>query len=148
MSMCKVCHIDSKKHSTKQWRLHQQKLKCTFCGKNSPEHSVELWDIHQKAVPTNAKLGTVRKGFGPETLAKIVKWNTVIVNGKESPFHVEYIPVYMSCKICKSAMSSTEANLADVLDSNCFQCFADMTDQEYSWHSKPWWTINSGKYKE
>ncbi|MDC0159646.1 hypothetical protein OAJ55_03055 [Candidatus Nitrosopelagicus sp.] len=133
MSMCKVCHVDSKKHSAKQWRLHQQRIKCTFCGKNSPEHSVELWDIHQKAVPRNVKLATMTLGIGPETLAKIVEWNTV----KDSPYHIEYVPVYMSCKGCESAMSSTEANLADVLDSNCFQCFADMTDQEYSWHSRP-----------
>ena len=137
MSMCKVCHVDSKKHSTKQWRLHQQRIKCTFCGKNSSEHSVELWDIHQKAVPRNVKLATMTLGCGPETLAKIVEWDTVKVNGKDSPYHIEYVPVYMSCKICESAMSSTEANLADVLDSNCFQCFADMTDQEYSWHSRP-----------
>ena len=97
MSMCKVCQLDSKKHSAKQWRLHQHKLKCTFCGKNSPEHSIELWEIHQKAVPTNSKLATMSVGFGPDTLAKIVKWNTVRVNGKDSSHHIEYVPVYMSC---------------------------------------------------
>lgn len=146
--MCKVCQLDSKKHGAKQWRLHQQKLKCTFCGKNSPEHSVELWDIHQKAIPTNAKLATMNVGFGPSTLAKIVKWNTIRVNGKDSTHHIEYVPVYMSCNGCGSAMSSTEANLADVLDSLCFKCFADMTDQEHSWHSRQWWAVNGGKYIE
>ena len=54
-------------------------------------------------------------GCGPETLAKIVEWNTVKVNGKDSPYHIEYVPVYMSCKGCGDAISSTEANLADVL---------------------------------
>ena len=136
MSMCKVCQLDSKKHSAKQWRLHQHKLKCTFCGKNSPEHSIELWEIHQKAVPTNSKLATMSVGFGPDTLAKIVKWNTVRVNGKDSSHHIEYVPVYMSCNGCGDAMSSTEANLADVLSSLCFKCFANITDQEYSWHSR------------
>ena len=96
--MCKVCQLDSKEHSAKQWRLHQQKVKCTFCGKNSAEHSIVLWEIHQKAVPRNAKLATMTLGFGPETLAKIVEWNTVRVNGKDSPHHIEYVPVYMSCK--------------------------------------------------
>ena len=109
--MCKVCQLDSKKHSAKQWRLHQQKLKCTFCGKNSPEHSIELWEIHQKAIPTNSKLATMNVGFGPDTLAKIVKWNTVRVNGKDSSHHIEYVPVYMSCNGCGDAMSSTEANI-------------------------------------
>jgi len=146
--MCKVCHVDSRKHDAKQWRLHQQKIKCTFCGKNSPEHSVELWDIHQKTIPINVKLGTMNLGFGPSTLAKIVKWNTVRINGKDSPLHIEYVPVYISCKECGDAMSSSETDLADVLSSHCFSCFADVTDQEYSWHSKPWWAINNGKYKE
>ena len=114
----------------------RDRLKCTFCGKNSPEHSIELWEIHQKAVPTNSKLATMSVGFGPDTLAKIVKWNTVRVNGKDSSHHIEYVPVYMSCKGCGDAISSTEANLADVLSSLCFKCFANITDQEYSWHSR------------
>ena len=135
--MCKVCHRDSKKHSEKTWVLHQQKQRCTFCGENREKHSEKLWNIHEETVPKNAKLATILLGRGPKVLAKIEKRNTVKVNGKDSPYHIEYVPVYMSCKICESAMSSTEANLADVLNSNCFQCFADMTDQEYSWHSRP-----------
>ena len=63
------------------------KLRCAFCGKNNHEHSKALWQIHQDAIPTNAKLATMQLGFGPRTLAQIVKWNTV--NGDESPYHVE-----------------------------------------------------------
>ena len=87
-------------------------------------------------IPTNSKLATMNVGFGPDTLAKIVKWNTVRVNGKDSSHHIEYVPVYMSCKGCGDAISSTEANLADVLSSLCFKCFANITDQEYSWHGR------------
>ena len=120
------------------------KLRCAFCGKNNHEHSTELWQIHQDAIPANAKLATMQLGFGPRTLAKIVKWNTV--NGDESPYHVEYIPIYISCKECGSSMSSSEAEMADVLSQHCLKCFCEMTDQEYSWHSKPWWEVNGGKY--
>ena len=148
MSICKICHRDSEKHSEKLWLLHKQKIKCSFCGENSSKHSVELWDIHQKAVPKNAKLVTMQQGFGPSTLAKIVEWNTVKVNGRDDPYHMEFIPISIPCSKCGSSMSSTETDLADVLSSHCFKCFADVTDQEYSWHSKPWWTINGGKYKE
>jgi len=120
------------------------KLRCTFCGKNNHEHSSELWQIHQDAIPKNAKLATMQLGFGPRTLAQIVKWNTV--NGDESSYHVEYIPIYISCKECGSSMSSSEAEMADVLSQHCLKCFSEMTDQEYSWYSKPWWEVNGGKY--
>ena len=56
MSMCKVCHRDSKKHSEKTWMLHQQKERCTFCGENREKHSEKLWNIHEETVPKNAKL--------------------------------------------------------------------------------------------
>ena len=148
MSMCKICNKDSEKHSGRLWMLHQQKQKCTFCGKISSEHSVELWEIHEKSIPKNTKLATMQLGFGPSTLAKLKKWNTVKVNGKDSPYHVEYVPVSISCSKCGLSMSSKETDLADVLSSLCFKCFADMTDQEYTWHSRLWWQVNGGKYKK
>ena len=43
-------------------------------------------------------------------------------------------------------MSYIESNLADVLSHLCLKCFCEQTDQEYTWHSRPWWTVNGGKY--
>ena len=112
--MCKICHRDSEKHSEKLWLLHKQQIKCSFCGENSSKHSVELWDIHQKAVPKNAKLVTMQQGFGPSTLAKIVEWKTVKVNGRDDPYHLEFVPISIPCVMCGSAMSSSETDLAKV----------------------------------
>ena len=89
MSMCKVCHRDSENHSEKTWMLHQQKQRCTFCGENREKHSEKLWNIHEETVPKNAKLATILLGRGPKTLAKIEKWNTMKVNGRDSPYHQE-----------------------------------------------------------
>ena len=137
MSVCKTCHKDSEKHSEKTWLLHQQKLKCAFCGETSLEHSEKLWDIHQEAVPKNAKLGTILLGRGPKVLAKIEKWNTVKVNGRDSPYHLEYIPIYMLCSECGTTLGNTEEKLADVFDRTCLECFCDMTEQEYNWYESP-----------
>ena len=137
MSMCKVCHKDSKKHSEKTWLLHQQKLKCAFCGELNLEHSEKLWEIHHEAVPKNAKLATMLLGRGPEVLAKVVKWNTVETNGKDSSHHAEYVPIYLHCGECGAEMGNAEEKLADVLDKTCLQCFCDMTEQEYKWNESP-----------
>ena len=50
MSSCKVCHLDSKKHSKKMWALHQQAQICTLCQKNASEHSEKLWEMHKRAM--------------------------------------------------------------------------------------------------
>mgnify|MGYP001171685366 FL=1 len=142
MSMCKICHKDSKKHSEKLWRLHQMQKKCAFCGKSSKKHSVKLWEIHEKAIPKGKKLVVIQAGFGPKTRAMINEWNTV--NG--SPYHIERIPLSLHCSHCNASMSDKESDLADVLDSLCLECFCEQTDQEYTWHSKPWWAVNGGKY--
>jgi len=52
----------------------------------------------------------------------------------------------MRCTGCKNAMSANEVDVADVLDGLCLECFSEQTDQEYTWHSKPWWAVNNGKY--
>ena len=137
MSMCKICHKDSEKHSEKTWFLHQQKLKCAFCGDSSLVHSKKLWDIHQDAVPKNAKLATKLLGRGPNVLAKVEKWNTVKTNCKYSPYHVEYVPIYIHCDECGNALGNAEEKLADVLDKTCLQCFCDITEQEYRWNESP-----------
>ena len=137
MSMCKVCHRDSKKHSEKLWMLHQQKQRCTFCGENREKHSEKLWNIHEETVPNNAKLATILLGRGPKALAKIEKWNTVKVNGRDSPYHQEYVPIYMLCSECGTTLGNAEEKLADVFDRTCLQCFCDMTEQEYNWYESP-----------
>ncbi len=137
MSMCKVCHRDSKNHSEKTWMLHQQKQRCTFCGENREKHSEKLWNIHEETVPNNAKLATILLGRGPKALAKIEKWNTVKVNGRDSPYHQEYVPIYMLCSECGTTLGNAEEKLADVFDRTCLQCFCDMTEQEYNWYESP-----------
>ena len=137
MSMCKVCHRDSKKHSEKTWMLHQQKQRCTFCGENREKHSEKLWNIHEETVPKNAKLATILLGRGPKVLAKIEKWNTVKVNGRDSRYDLEYVPVYMLCRECGTTLGNAEEKLADVFDRTCLQCFCDMTEQEYKWYESP-----------
>ena len=137
MSMCKVCHRDSKNHSEKTWMLHQQKQRCTFCGENREKHSEKLWNIHEETVPKNAKLATILLGRGPKALAKIEKWNTVKVNGRDSPYHLEYVPIYMLCSECGTTLGNAEEKLADVFDRTCLQCFCDMTEQEYNWYESP-----------
>ena len=137
MSMCKVCHRDSKNHSEKTWMLHQQKQRCTFCGENREKHSEKLWNIHEETVPKNAKLATILLGRAPKVLAKIEKWNTVKVNGRDSPYHLEYVPIYMLCSECGTTLGNAEEKLADVFDRTCLQCFCDMTEQEYNWYESP-----------
>ena len=135
--MCKVCHRDSKKHSEKTWMLHQQKQRCAFCGENREKHSEKLWNIHEETVPKNAKLATILLGRGPKVLAKIEKWNTVKVNGRDSPYNLEYVPIYMLCSECGTTLGNAEEKLADVFDRTCLQCFCDMTEQEYKWYESP-----------
>ena len=142
MSMCKSCHKDSKNHTTKLWEFHQKNEKCAWCGLKSWKHSVELWEIHQKTIPKGKKLVVIQQGFGPKTLAVVKKWNTV----DGSPYHIEHIPLSMHCSDCNASMSDKESDLADVLTSLCLKCFSEQTDQEYTWHSRPWWTVNGGKY--
>ena len=118
----------------------QQKSRCAFCGKGDNVHSAELWDLHHKAMPIGEKIGSMQAGFGPRIPAKIILWNAA------PPYNKEYIPIHMHCSDCNSAMSSSETNLADVLSGLCFKCFCEQTDQEYTWHSRPWWEVNGGKY--
>ena len=119
----------------------KQKSRCAFCGKGDNVHSAELWDLHQKAIPIGAKIGSIQLGFGPRIPAQIVEWNA------KPPYDIEYIPIHMHCSDCNSAMSSSETDLADVLSGLCLKCFSELTDQEYSWHSVPWWAVNGGKYQ-
>jgi len=150
MSECKTCTKDSKEHSKNLWKLHQEVKPCLLCNKDSGKHSEKLWNMHQTVLALGSqgeKLRPITIGFGPTTIARVHKWNTVEVNGKGSPYHIELIPIHMRCTGCRDAMSAREVDVADVLDGLCLECFCDQTDQEYAWHSIPWWAINGGKYE-
>ena len=149
MKKCKTCLKESKEHSQNLWKLHQEVRPCLLCNKNSDRHSEKLWNMHQTVLALGShgeKLRPVTIGVGPTTIARVHKWNTVKINGKDDPYHMEFVPVYMHCTSCKSEMSTNEVDIADVLDGLCFECFCDQTDQEYTWHSVPWWAVNNGKY--
>tara|TARA_B100000686_G_C16259971_1_gene698727 strand:- start:137 stop:646 length:510 start_codon:yes stop_codon:yes gene_type:complete len=149
MSECKTCFKDSKEHSRNLWQLHQEAKPCLLCNKNSGKHSEKLWEMHQTVLALGShgeKLRPISMGFGSTTIARVHKWNTIKVNGKDSPYHIELIPIHMRCTGCKNAMSANEVDVADVLDGLCLECFSEQTDQEYTWHSKPWWAVNNGKY--
>ena len=142
MSKCKICSLKQDEHDKELWKFHQLNEVCIWCGKKSWKHSLELWEIHQSVISKHEKTATIQPGFGPKTLAKLVKWNTV----DGSPYHIERVPIHIRCDGCGSSMSNTETDLADVLSSLCLRCFCEQTDQEYTWHSKPWWQVNGGKY--
>ncbi len=149
MSECKTFLKDSKEHSRNLWQLHQEAKPCLLCNKNSGKHSEKLWEIHQTVLALGShgeKLRPITIGFGSTTIARVHKWNTIKVNGQESPYHIELIPIHMRCTDCKNSMSANEVDVADILDGLCFKCFCEQTDQEYTWHSKPWWSVNGGKY--
>ena len=142
MSRCKICSLKQDQHDKELWKFHQLNKVCAWCGKKSWKHSLELWDIHQDVIPKHEKIATIQAGFGPKTLAKVVKWNTV----DGSPYQIERVLLHIRCGGCSSSMSNTETDLADVLSNLCLKCFCEQTDQEYTWHSKPWWQVNGGKY--
>ena len=142
MSMCKVCHKDSQKHSERLWLLHQQRLKCAYCGRTSDKHSEDLSDIHQEVIPKNKKLAVKALGTGPKTLGYIQEWNTL----DGSTYQKEFVPIFISCSGCEKSMGLEESEVADVTGKMCLECFCNVTDQHHSWHSKPWWQVNGGKY--
>ena len=144
MSKCKICSLKQDEHDKELWKFHQLNEVCAWCGKKSWKHSLELWEMHNKAIPKNEKITTIQLGFGPKTPARIVEWNTV----DGSPHQIEHIPIHFRCGKCGASMSNTESDLADVLSHLCLKCFCEETDQEYTWHSKPWWQVNGGKYND
>ena len=80
---------------------------------------------------------TILQGQGPNALARIAKWNTVKVNGRDLPYHIEYVPIYMECSECGGKLGNAEEKLADVLDRTCLECFCSMKQQEYRWYEGP-----------
>ena len=84
MSSCKICHLDSKKHSKKMWALHQQAQICTLCQKNASEHSEKLWEMHKLVVEKGRfcpfhkkieKLYPITIGTARASIARVCKLN-------------------------------------------------------------------------
>ena len=137
MSSCKICHLDSKKHSKKLWILHQQSQICTFCQKNSSEHSEKLWEIHNLAVEKGQYCPFHKKTekLYPITIGSARAGNARVCRLSADPPHdVDFVPMYMSCTGCGLYLGSTEEDSADVLDGMCLQCFRTETEQTDSWY--------------
>ena len=61
---------------------------------------------------------------------KIVKWNTVQVNGKDDSYHLEYIPIYQTCECCNLSLSRIEEECNVELGGYCLGCFKIVTEQK------------------
>lgn len=66
---------------------------------------------------------------GLPQLFKIVKWNTVKVNGKDSPYHTEFVPIYKRCKCCEMALGRLEIEHNFIMGGYCEGCFKNVTEQ-------------------
>ena len=138
MSSCKVCHLDSKKHSKKMWALHQQAQICAFCKKNASEHSEKLWQMHELTIEKgqrcpihckNEKLYPVTIGLA-RTISRICRFGP-------GPNDIDFIPIYMSCTECGLYLGSVEEDHADVLDGLCLKCFRELIGQTDMWYDTP-----------
>ena len=132
MSLCGVCHLDSKKHSKKLWEQHSQMQFCTFCQKSGREHSEKLWEMHKLAAEKGRycpdhhkeeKLYPLTVGFARTGIARVCTLNA------DSPNDKELIPIYMSCPECGLHLGDTEEDYADILDGMCLNCFMEITEQ-------------------
>ena len=140
MSLCQVCHLDSKKHSKKLWVLHLQKQTCAFCQKTGSEHSEKLWQMHKIAAEKGQycpdhhkeeKLYPLTLGFARAGIARVCKLNA------DPPYDRELVPIYMSCTECDLYLGSTEEDFADVLDGMCLSCFRESIGQTDVWYDVP-----------
>tara|TARA_Y100001936_G_scaffold225252_1_gene243537 strand:+ start:2955 stop:3365 length:411 start_codon:yes stop_codon:yes gene_type:complete len=61
---------------------------------------------------------------------KIVKWNTVEVNGKDDPLHLDYIPIYETCVCCNLSLARIEEEYNLELGGYCLGCFKITTEQQ------------------
>ena len=140
MSSCKICHLDSKKHSKKLWALHQQSQICAFCQKSGSEHSENLWEMHKLAVEKGQhcsfhkkteKLYPITIGSARAGIARVCRLNA------DKPHDVDFVQIHMSCTECGLYLVSTEEDSADVLGRMCLQCFRKETGQTDSWYDIP-----------
>ena len=136
MTLCKICHVDSKKHSKKMLELHQNKQSCAFCQKSGGEHSEKLWEMHKAAVDRgmhcsehkkDEKLYPITLGLGRTGVARVCSLNA------DPPYDKELVPIHMSCTECGLYMGSIEEDHADLLDGMCLKCFLEVTGQPGDW---------------
>lgn len=66
---------------------------------------------------------------GLPQLFKIVKWNTPEVNGREDPYHLEFIPIYKRCACCSMALGRIEEEYGLIMGGYCIGCFKNVTGQ-------------------
>ena len=126
MSLCGVCHLDSKKHSKKLWTLHQQTQVCMFCQKSGSDHSEKLWEMHNLTVERGRKgqkLYPLTVGFARTGIARVCMLNA------DQPYDKELIPIHMSCAECSLYLGSIEEDNADILGGMCLKCFREQTEQ-------------------
>ena len=132
MSLCKICHQDSKKHSKKLWEQHSKMQFCGFCQKKGSEHSEKLWEMHKFAVEKGRycskhhkeeKLYPLTHGFARTEIARVCTLNA------DLPYDKELIPIYMSCAECSLYLGSREEDYADILGEMCLKCFMEVTEQ-------------------
>ena len=151
MSLCGVCHLDSKKHSKKLWEQHSQKQFCEFCQKKGSEHSEKLWEMHKLAAENGRyctkhhkeeKLYPLTVGFARTGIARVCKlreWNDKLKMHitADPPNDKKLIPIYMSCAECDLYLDSVEEDNADILDGMCRNCFREQTEQTDTWYDIP-----------
>ncbi len=66
---------------------------------------------------------------GLPQLFKILKWNTPEVNGREDPYHLEFIPIYKRCTCCSMALGRIEEECSLMMGGYCIECFKNVTEQ-------------------
>ena len=132
MSLCKICHQDSKKHSKKLWEQHSKMQFCEFCQKKGNEHSEKLWEMHKLAAekgrycPRHHKeenLYPLTLGFARTRIVRVCTLKA------DPPYDKELIPIYMSCAECSLYLGSREEDYADILGGICLECFMEVTEQ-------------------
>ena len=140
MSSCKICHLDSKKHSKKLWILHQQSQICAFCQKSGSEHSEKLWEMHKLAVEKGQfclfhkkteKLYPITIGSARAGIARVCRLNA------DQPHDVDFVQIHMSCTECGLYLGDTEEDYADVLGGTCLKCFRELIEQTDIWYDTP-----------
>ena len=147
MSLCQQCLKDSSEHTKTQWRKHQeQKVRqsvevCIFCQRMKGNHSEKLWEIHENAVKKELMKRRKFKIWPIQEYGRIRPYpgtveETVMaqLDSSGNPVIEKTVtPIFISCRKCGLFVGTKEEDLADALDSMCFKCFCEETDQEYSW---------------
>ena len=143
MSLCQQCLKDSSEHTKAQWRKHQeQKVKesvevCILCQRMKGNHSEKLWEIHEDAVKNELMKRRKTKIWPIQEYGRIKPYPATVetlamADGREIKV---FTPIFIACKKCGLFVGNDEEDNADALDSMCFKCFCEETEQEYTWHT-------------